>query len=292
MGDFADRWMPRCLGGAALFSATAVLAILAFLVYSAIPFFWTSDIASSVLADWKPDARPPTYGIGPMVVGSLLLAMLATAIAFPMSVGICLFTQGIGPRWLGRVMLVVIHGMTAIPTVVCAFVAVMLLVPVLRSTGWGGTGYSLLSAGLTLSVLILPTMVLLMRVRIERMDAQVSLSCVALGMSRLQTLRRVVLPLSRRGLIAGLILGFCRALGDTLIALMVSGNAPQLPTSPTDSVRTLTAHIAMQVATDWHSPEYRSVAGAGLLLFLLTTGLTIALQRLEARADASHDKMV
>src|SRR5262245_42214970 len=160
MRDLADRWMPRCLGSAALVSAAAVFAILAFLVYSAIPFFWTSDPRSTVLAGWRPYATPPSYGIGPMVVGSLLLAVFATAIAFPMSVGICLFTQGIGPRWLSRVVLVGVHGMTAIPTVVYAFVAVLLLVPVLRGTG-GGTGFSLLSAGLTLAVLILPTMVLL-----------------------------------------------------------------------------------------------------------------------------------
>ena len=292
MRDFTDRWMPRCLGGAALLSAAAVLGILAFLIYSAIPFFWTSDLLSGFVTAWRPDATPPTYGIGPMVVGSLLLAVLATALAFPTSVGICLFTQGIGPRWLGRVVLLIIHGMTAIPTVVYGFVAVLLLVPVLRSTEWGGTGYSLLAAGLTLSVLILPTMVLLMRVRIEQVDAHVSLSCAALGMSRLQTLRQVVLPLSRRGLVAGLVLGFCRALGDTLIALMVAGNAPQVPAAPTDSIRTLTAQIALVVATDWHSPEYRSVAGAGLLLFFLTTGLTIAMQRFDARADAPHDKMV
>ena len=286
MRDLVDRWMPRCLAGAALLSATAVVGILVFLVYSAIPFFWTSEILASVTTGWRPDLTPPTYGIGPMVVGSLLLAVLATAIAFPTSLGICLFTQGIGPRWLGRVVLLVVHGMTAIPTVVYAFVAVMLLVPVIHGKG------TLLAAGLTLSVLILPTMVLLMRVRLERVDAQVSLSCAVLGMSRLQTLLRVVLPLSRRGLAAGLMLGFCRALGDTLIALMVAGNAPQVPISPTDSVRTLTAQIALVMATDWQSPEYRSVAGAGLLLFLLTTGLTIALQRFGARADDPHDKLV
>ena len=67
-----------------------------------------------------------------MVVGSVLLAMLATALAFPTSVGVCLFTQGVGPRWLGGVMLLLIHGMTAIPTVVYGFVAVMVLVPVMR----------------------------------------------------------------------------------------------------------------------------------------------------------------
>jgi phosphate transport system permease protein len=281
MRDVADRWMPRLLGGAAFVSAAAVVAILAFLVYSAIPFFLSSDILSSLTSGWRPRETPPSYGIGPMIVGSLLLAVLATVIAFPTSVGVCLFTQGIGPRWLCRTVLVVVHGMTAIPTVVYGFIAVILLVPLLRATGWGGTGFSLLGATLVLSVLIVPTMVLLMRLRIEQVDGQVSLSCAALGMSHLQTQCWVVLPESRRGLMAGLTLGFCRALGDTLIALMIAGNAPQVPTSPTDSVRTLTAQIALVLATDWHSPEYRSVAGAGLLLFILTTLLIVMQQRLE-----------
>lgn len=288
MGSFADRWMPWVFGGAALLSAAAVIAIFAFLAYSAVPFFWNSDSFASLTTAWRPHAAPPTYGIGAMIVGSILLAILATSIAFPTSVGVCLFAQGIGPRWLGRMVLLVIHGMTAIPTVVYGFVAVILLVPLLRSTGWGGTGFSLLAAGLTLSILILPTMVLLMRPRLEQVDGQVSLSCAALGMSRSQTLCRVVLPLSRRGLTAGLVLGFCRAIGDTLIALMVAGNAPQIPTSPTDSVRTLTAQIALVLATDWQSPEYRSVAGAGLLLFVLTTVLVFVQQRIEA----NHAKTV
>src|SRR5262245_25734877 len=115
MRDFADCWMPRCLGLAAFLSAAAVLAILTFLVCGAIPFFWSNDLGSSVLSGWKPYATPPAYGIGPMVVGSLLLATLATVLAFPTSIGICLFGQGIGPRWLSRPVLVVIHGMTAIP---------------------------------------------------------------------------------------------------------------------------------------------------------------------------------
>jgi ABC-type phosphate transport system permease subunit len=79
MRDLADRWMPRFLGGAALLSAMAVLAILAFLVYSAVPFFWTDEIGTSVMTGWQPYATPPSYGIGPMVVGSLLLAVLAAS---------------------------------------------------------------------------------------------------------------------------------------------------------------------------------------------------------------------
>lgn len=292
MTEFLERWMPRCLAAAALLSAAAVLGILAFLVYAAIPFFVAADLRSSLLTGWRPYAAPPAYGIGPMIVGSLLLASFATLLAYPVSVGICLFAQGIGPRWLGRAVLLLIRGMAAIPTVVYGFVGVLLLAPALRGLAWGGTGYSLLTAGLLLALLILPTMVLLPRVRCAQVDDQVALACAALGMSRLQTLRYVVLPLSRRGLRAGLVLGFCRALGDTLLALMLAGNAPQVPASPTDAVRTLTAQIALVVATDWHSPEYRSVAGAGLLLFLLTTALTLLLQRLEVRADGPDDKLV
>jgi phosphate transport system permease protein len=292
MRELMNRWMPRLLAGAALLSAASVLAILAFLVYAALPFFLPDNIGSTLFAAWDPTAAPPSYGIGPMVVGSLVLATLATAIAFPTSIGICLFTQGIGPSSLGRAMSVVINGMTAVPTVVYAYVAVLVLVPALRATGWAGTGFSLLSAGLTLSVLIVPTMVLIVSVRVAQVDAQVSVTCAALGMSRVQTLCRVVLPLSRRGQIAGLMLGFCRALGDTLIALMIAGNAPQAPMSPADSVRTLTAHIALVMATDWQSPEYRSVAGAGLLLFVLTTLLVVAQQWFEARTETAHGKMV
>lgn len=168
------------------------------------------------------------------------------------------------------------------PTVVYGFVAVMVLVPVMRGLDEASTGYGLLPAVLTLALLVLPTMVLVLDARLGRQDRLWMETGLALGMTPGQTLDRVLLPQARGGLVTALVLGYNRALGDTLVALMVAGNAARVPEGPLESVRSLTAHIALVMATDAFSPEYRSVAAAALVLFLLTSGLTLWIRRLAA----------
>ena len=278
--DVLDRWAQRLTFAAMSLLAAAVVAILALLIYSCVPLLASGELFTALTGKWRPYASPGEYGIGAMVAGSVLLACVALVLAFPLAVGVCAFAHGLAPKPLARCALAVVHFMTSIPTVVYGFVSVFLLVPLLRQSFGSGTGYSLLAAGLTLCVLILPTIVLLIHVTLQQIDPSVRVACAALGMTPAQTQIRVLFPLARRGLLAAAVLGFCRAIGDTLIALMVAGGAPQTPASLLDSIRTLTSHIAMVVATDWHSPEFRSLAAAGLVLFLVTACLTSAIRRL------------
>jgi phosphate transport system permease protein len=279
--DRSDAWMRRATWAATVVAAGGVLMILAFLVASVAPLIFSGEFFLLLVGPWRPFAEPGQYGVGPMIAGSLLLAVLAMALAFPISVGICCFAHGLAPRPLARVALAVVHWMTAVPTVIYGFVSVFLLVPLVRGALAAGTGFSVLAAAITLAVLIVPTVTLLIHVRLEQLGPDSSLTCRALGMSPAQTLRQVLLVQARPGLVAGAVLGFCRAVGDTLIALMVAGNAAQLPSSPTDSVRTLAAHVALVVATDWQSPAFRSIAAAAVLLFALTAVLTATVRRLQ-----------
>jgi len=288
-----DRLMRRLAWTATVVSAVAVLLIVGFLLYSALPLFASGEFFSLMVGRWRTSVEPAQYGIGPMIVGSLCLSAMAVVVAFPVGIAVCAFAHGLAPRPLGRLVLGVVHFMTSIPTVIYGFVSVFLLVPLVRGV-FGGSGLSLLAAGIALAVLILPTIVLLLHVRLQQTDPTVRLTCAALGMTATQTHVRVLLPLSREGLVAAAVLGFCRAVGDTLIALMVAGNATQYPTSLLDSVRTLTSHIALVLATDTHSAEYRSVFAAGLLLFCLTAVLSIAVRRLchVKSTSVSHAEIV
>ncbi len=219
-----------------------------------------------------------------MVAGTLALALSALLIAYPVGLGICLFIHGLGPRWLARPTLLLIHGMTGIPTVVYGFVAVFLLVPLLRNNFSHGSGFSLLAASLTLSILILPTIVLLINNQLQQIVPALRLTATALGISRAQELIRISLPASSYGLLAAAILGFGRAVGDTLIALMVAGNAAQMPESALDSIRTLTAHIALVVSTDSQNTTYHSLFACGLILFLTTASVNLLLHQIKRRA--------
>jgi phosphate transport system permease protein len=276
-----SRFQALC-GGLAVVSCLSVFAILGFLLYFTWPLVAEGHLTRILAWHWRPFQGQ--FGILPMVTGSVCLAASALAVAYPVSLGICGFAHGLGPRPLARVALAVIHFMTSIPTVVYGFVAVFLLVPRIRGVFAQGTGFSWLAASLTLSLLILPTMVLLIHAQLRQVDAGVRLAVTALGFTPAQGLLRVLLPLSHRGLLAALVLGFARAVGDTLIALMLAGNAPQVPHSLLDSLRTMTAHIALVVATDSHSLAYHSIFACGLILFGLTFLVNLALRWLQSRS--------
>jgi phosphate transport system permease protein len=271
--------------GLAVISCLSVFAILGFLLYFTWPLVAEGHLARILAWHWRPFQGQ--FGILPMIVGSACLAASSLVVAYPVGLGICGFAHGLGPRPLARVVMAGIHFMTGIPTVVYGFVAVFLLVPRIRGVFPQGTGVSWLAASLTLSLLILPTIVLLIHAQLRQVDAGVRLAITALGFTPAQGLLRILLPLSHRGLLAALVLGFARAVGDTLIALMLAGNAPQVPHSLLDSLRTMTANIALVVATDSHSLAYHSIFACGLILFGLTLLVNLALRWLQSQSTAA-----
>lgn len=263
-------------------TAGGVLAVLGFLLYFCRPLLQGRYMGQILSWQWQPFAGQ--FGILPMMVGSLLLTVSAVLLALPLTLGLCGFCHGVGRGWTARLVLLLLQLMSGIPTVVYGFVSVFVLVPRLRL--WlGGSGYSWAAAALTLSLLILPTMVLLLHTQLRQLEAEHKLVGAALGLTPVQEFIWLRLPQASRGLTAALVLGWGRALGDTLIALMLSGNAPQIPTTPADSIRVLTAHIALVVATDVGSPAYGSIFASGLLLYLVTAAINLAWRRIKSSTE-------
>jgi phosphate transport system permease protein len=263
------------LRAAAFAAGAAIVLILAFLAAFTLPLLQDGGLLRLLTWDWRPDRGQ--HGVLPMVVGSLLLATAAMLLALPLAIGVCLFVHGLGPRRLGRLLFAVVAFMTGIPTVVYAFVAVLYLVPLVRQLSHGaGSGYSLLAAACTLALLVLPTLVLVIDASWRGIAPSLLQTGEALGLSRTQVLLHLVLPLSWRGLAVAAVLAFGRAIGDTMIALLVAGNAAQLPHSPLDPVRALTAHIALVFEVDTQSQLYWSIFACGLILLLVTAAVNLA----------------
>ncbi len=250
---------------AAMISIFAVGAILFFLIYFSWPIFHEDQFWKIFSWHWRP--YQGEFGILPMVVGSVGLGVSSMILAYPMGVGVCFCAHGLGPRWLSGLTLTIVRVMTSVPTVVYGFVSAFLLIPALRELFHHGSGFSWLAATLTLSLLVLPTVALVINPQFELFDPEIKLATTALGFSPIKLLIWVVIPASYKGLLAAAILGFGRAVGDTIISLMVSGNSPQIPHSMLDSIRTLTAHIALVVSTEAGSPAYNSLFAAGIMLF-------------------------
>ena len=250
---------------AAWLAGASVCAVFALIACFALPVVFSAQGGQIFNWVWRPDTHE--FGILPMIVGSLLLSVSALLLSWPLAVGVACTIQDGGKNHLfGGTVAGIIRFMTTIPTVVYGFAAVFLLVPIVREAAGKGSGLCWLSAALMLALLILPTMVLVMDSAMRTKEKDVRITAAALGFTRSQTLACLVLPASRRWLLTAAILGFGRAVGDTLIPLMLTGNAPHVPKSLFGSLRTLTAHMGLVTATEVGGPAYNSLFVAGGLL--------------------------
>ncbi|HOE18391.1 MAG TPA: phosphate ABC transporter permease subunit PstC [Syntrophorhabdaceae bacterium] len=257
-------------------SGSITVAIFGFMFFMALPLLSGGKILHILTGSWSP--VDGSFGILPMIVSTLAISFLSIVISFPMSIGCSSFIAELGPRRLSRYLKKIVQVMTGIPTVIYGFVGIFLLVPVVREAAGGGSGMSVLTAAIMLSVLISPTMILFFNDSFERVPASYLTAAEGLGASSVQKLLYVILPNARKGIFVGLILAFGRALGDTLVALMIAGNSAQVPGSVLDSARTMTAHIALVIAADYESLEFKSIFACGMVLYLFTTMIVVSVR--------------
>jgi phosphate transport system permease protein len=268
----------------ALASSSVTIAILAFMVIMGLPMLREGGVLPLLLNPWDPYRG--TFGIYPMIAGTAAVSLLSLLFAFPLSLGCSFLTATIAPRPIRGILRRFIELMTGIPTVIYGFVGIFLLVPVIREFFRGGSGMCVLTASLVLGVMISPTMTLFFCDAFDRIPHSYLHAADALGASRAQKLLHVMLPAAKMGMLNGVILALGRAVGDTLIALMLAGNSARVPESLLEPARTLTGHIALVIAADYESPEFRSIFTCGVVLYLFTMGVTFLVRYLAQGGDA------
>ena len=267
-----------------------ILGIFGFMVFLGRPLF-TADFFNLFLGSvWAPDQC--LFGIFPFICGTLAIVILSLLIAFPLSLGNAILINQLLPQLPAKCLYRLVKLMTGIPTVIYGFVGISLLVPLLREWSASGSGMSLLSAALLLALLISPTMILVFVESFAAIPQSYLNAVAALGGNVRHKLINILLPGAKNGIMTGLLLAAGRALGDTMIALMVAGNAAAMPESLFDSVRTLTAHIALVMAADFDSIEFRTIFVCGVILYLGSLALTLTLRffnRNGAKAGLKRD---
>lgn len=254
--------------GAALLSALVPLGVFGFMILLSMPVLESGMLWKILTDPWSPDHGQ--FGILSMMVGTCYIALLSLSMSFPLSLGCSFFIQITHRNGPGRLLKKTVQMMTAIPTVIYGFVGIFLLVPFVRSLFSYGSGMSILSASIMLALLISPTMILFFSQSFARVPKSFIDAVDALGGMPFQKLFYVILPHAWPGIVTGVVLAFGRAMGDTLVALMLSGNSVMLPSSILDSARTLTAHIAMIIASDFDSMEFKTIFVCGGVLYLMT----------------------
>jgi len=279
MNNFLEKCAEKGFLVSILISVFLSLGILSFLVLFSLPLIGGGHFLRMMKSGWDPYGG--NFGVLPMMVGTGVIASLALFIAAPIGLGCSALISVLAKGNVGGFIRKAVEFMTGIPTVVYGFVAIFLLVPLIREIFNKGTGMCVLSASIVLAVLILPTIVMFLTDAFNSVPGHYLDASAALGATPVQQLIFIIIPFSWRGIVSGLVLSAGRAVGDTLISLMIAGNALQIPRELSDASRTLTAHIALIIAGDCESPEFKSIFLCGLILFVFTACMVLILRLLE-----------
>lgn len=273
------RFAAVCCGG-------LTIALFLMMVYLSWPLITSGQFFHILVQEWEPTGGK--YGIYPMIVGSISISFLALAISFPISLGASFAATTLAPQILQKGVVILIRFMSGIPTVIYGFVAIFLLVPFMREFISGGSGFNILTASIVLALLIAPTMIIFFVNGLKSVNTSYLQAVDALGASPVQKLLYLQLPQAFPAIIAGTIMGLGRAMGDTLISLMLAGNSIAVPDGVTDSARTLTAHIALVIAADFDSIEFKTIFCCGLCLYIFTIIVVSLLRKMGPLATGMH----
>jgi len=232
--------------------------------------------------EWRPGRN--LFGILPFIVGSIYVTAGAVVLGVPLGVLTAVFMARFCPRKLYSVLKPAISLMAGIPSVVYGFFGVVVIVPVIRDI-FPHSGKSVLAAAILLSLMILPTIVSVSEAALRAVPENYYEGALALGATHERTMFFVILPAAKSGVMASIVLGIGRAIGETMAVIMVAGNQPLIPQSPLDGVRTLTSNIVMEMAyaSDLHREALIATAVVLLVFVLMINSLLSLLKR---RANA------
>ncbi|HHU64874.1 MULTISPECIES: phosphate ABC transporter permease subunit PstC [Streptococcus] len=265
MNHKKEKMMQGVFFLAACISIVSVLLICIFLMANGLPAIKEIGIKNFLLGEvWRPSSNE--FGILPMIVGSLYVTLGALVIGVPIGIFTAVFMAKFCPPILYKPLKSAINLMAGIPSVVYGFFGLVVLVPFVRNY-IGGYGMGVLTASILLGIMILPTIVSVSESAIRAVPNHYYEGGLALGASHERSIFFVVLPAAKRGILASVILGLGRAVGETMAVIMVAGNQAILPSSLTSGVRTLTTNIVMEMG--YSSGLHRqALIGTSVILFL------------------------
>ncbi|MDR1495740.1 MAG: phosphate ABC transporter permease subunit PstC [Clostridiales Family XIII bacterium] len=272
-GVLRDKIMKAVFFLAALSSILAVALICYFLLANGLPAIGEIGPSGFLLGtEWSPSDTPPSFGILPMILGSLYVTAGAIVIGVPIGILSAVFLARVCPKKLYKVVKPAVDLLAGIPSVVYGFFGMAAIVPF--------AGNSMLSACILLGIMILPTIVGIAESAVRAVPENYYEGALALGAGHYRSVFRVLLPAAKSGVLAAVVLGIGRAIGETMAVIMVAGNQARIPVSLFKGVRTLTANIVIEMgySTGLHR-DALIATGVVLLVFILIINLSFAALR-------------
>ncbi|MBE7722581.1 phosphate ABC transporter permease subunit PstC [Lacrimispora indolis] len=266
MKSFKEKLSERVFLLIALSTLSVLALITVFIFIKGIPIIAEVGIINFVFGmKWAPSQG--AYGIFPMIVGSVSVTLGAAILGVPIAICCSIFLAEFAPAKLRNIFRPAIQLLAAIPSVVYGFWGVLFVVPMIRNY-LGGPGLSILAGSIILGIMILPTIISITEVSLLALPRHYKDGALALGLTHWQTICSLLLPAAKSGIVAAVILGLGRAIGETMAVIMVLGNAVALPESVLDPVRTLTTNIGIEMG--YASGEHQQALFAtGIVLFVI-----------------------
>jgi phosphate ABC transporter permease protein PstC len=292
--DWKDHLITRLIQACGYSAILFVVMIFVFLLGNGLPALGEVPFSSLFGTIWYP---PENYfGIWPLLLGSILVTFGAAIVSIPIGVGTAIFIAEVAPRWARELLKPFVEILAGVPSVVLGFIGIMVLVPYIRTTLNLPTGLTALTGSILLGLIAVPTIVSVAEDALDAVPRAYRDASLALGVTRWQTIWHVTLPAARTGVLTAIMLGIGRAIGETMAVMMVTGNAPVMPTHLYNlflPVRTMTATIAAEmgeVATG--STHYHVLFFIGIILFLITLAINITASAMVFRQRKRSERIL
>jgi phosphate transport system permease protein len=268
-GEFATESLIRVVG---ISSIGIVALIFLFLIREGLPAFFEVPLTNLLGTRWYPTLD--IFGVLPLVLGSILVTLVAILIALPLGVGTAVFVREVAPGWVREVLKPMIEVMAGIPSVVLGFFGMTLVAPFFHQYLGLATGLTAFTGAIILAYMALPTIISVAEDALDAVPKSYRDASLAMGATHWQTIWKVVVPAAKSGMVTAIMLGMGRTIGETMLVMMVTGNAARMPIT-IDSLfrplRTTTATIAAEMGeVAQGSTHYHVLFGIGIILFILT----------------------
>ncbi len=278
--SIVERFLAFC----AFLSVLSVVFITVFIFLEGIPLFEVTGVFDFLFGTvWEPTGDPARYGIVPFIAGSLWVTAGSLILALPIGLSVGIFMAEYAKGVFARAVRSVVELLAGIPSVIYGLFGYIAIAPIIRATTSSNTGLGITTASIVLAIMVLPTIINITEVSLRAVPAELKEASLALGATHWHTIVHTLIPAARSGIMAGVVLGMGRSIGETMAVLMVAGNAVKMPSGPLSLTRTLTMNVAtdMSYASGYH---WTSLFTTGMVLFFFILIINITVQILMKRA--------
>jgi len=260
-----------------LISVMILGLIIVFLFREGLPIFREVSVREFLFGrEWYPTYSPPSYGIWPLIVGSLVVTFFSSLVAVPLGVLSAVYISEIAPPAIKEILKSIIELLAGLPSVVLGFFGMVIVAPWLQDTFDLPTGLNIVNASVILAVMAVPTISSISEDALYAVPQDFKEASYALGATKFETIARIIIPAALSGISTAVILGMARAIGETMVVLMVAGGAAAIPESVFDSVRPMPASIAAEMGeAPFRSGHYHALFATGIVLFFMTLAFNL-----------------